>query len=234
MKVFVFDLGGTLMEYKGMPYSWIEYYEKAFETVNTDFNLNLSKEDIQKSCDILKSKNARVIYREVEYSPNEIFADVTEHWHNKANLTEIINSFYKGHKLKPIIFDDTVNCVENLRKKGIKIATLTDLPTAMPDEIFTKDIKGLLKYFDIYVSSLKCGFRKPNKCGLLYIAEHFNVDVQKLTFIGDEEKDIKTAKNANCTSVLISRKILENGEKNYGQDFTIASLDDLLKLTKLY
>lgn len=33
-KVFVFDLGGTLMEYKGMPASWIDYYEQGFKELN--------------------------------------------------------------------------------------------------------------------------------------------------------------------------------------------------------
>lgn len=30
MKVIVFDLGGTLMEYEGMPLNWSNYYEQGF------------------------------------------------------------------------------------------------------------------------------------------------------------------------------------------------------------
>lgn len=30
MKIIVFDLGGTLMEYRGMPLNWSDYYEKGF------------------------------------------------------------------------------------------------------------------------------------------------------------------------------------------------------------
>lgn len=33
MKVIVFDLGGTLMQYVGMPYSWVEFYTKGFEMI---------------------------------------------------------------------------------------------------------------------------------------------------------------------------------------------------------
>lgn len=194
MKVLVFDLGGTLMEYEGMPYSWVEYYEKAFEKVNDEFDLNLSKEDIQKSCEVLKSKNARVVYREVEYSPEVIFTAVTEHWRKKADINAVINSFYRGHELKPIIYDDTIDSLERLIKKGVKIAALTDLPTAMPDEIFRKDIADLLKYFDLYVSSLTCGFRKPSKNGLLYIANHFNIDVQDLVLSVMRKRTLKPQK----------------------------------------
>ena len=212
------------MEYKGMPYSWVEYYENAFNAVNVDFNLNLSKEDIQKSCEVLKSKNARVVYREIEYTPNEIFTVATEHWHKKTDINAIINSFYKGHILMPLIYDDAINCLELLKEKDVKIAALTDLPTAMPDEIFKKDITVLLKYLDLYVSSLTCGFRKPSKNGLIYIAKQFNVNVQDLVFVGDEEKDIKAAKNTGCVSILINRK---NDKREYGQDISINSLNEL-------
>ncbi len=35
-----------------------------------------------------------------------------------------------------------------------------DLGGIMPDELFRQDIQELLKYFDLYLSSLKCGFRR--------------------------------------------------------------------------
>lgn len=221
------------MEYKGMPYSWVDYYKKAFEAVSVDLELNLTEIDITKSCEILKSKNARVVYREIEYTPEEIFTAVTAHWHKKADLSEVIAGFFKGIELKPIIYDDSVACLEYLKEKGFKIAALTDLPTAMPDEFFKKDIIDLIKYFDLYVSSLSCGFRKPNKNGLLYIADYFKTDVEELILIGDEEKDIKTAKNAGCASILIDRNYRENGVKNHGQDFTVYSLEEK-ELMKFY
>ena len=33
IKVAAFDIGGTLMEYKGMPGVWIDYYENGFRHV---------------------------------------------------------------------------------------------------------------------------------------------------------------------------------------------------------
>ena len=33
MKVIVFDLGGTLMQYVGMPHSWVEFYKKGFDAI---------------------------------------------------------------------------------------------------------------------------------------------------------------------------------------------------------
>lgn len=42
-KVLVFDLGGTLMEYKGMPDSWIDYYKQGFETINSYYHCGVSE-----------------------------------------------------------------------------------------------------------------------------------------------------------------------------------------------
>lgn len=46
-------------------------------------------------------------------------------------------------------------------------------------------------------------------------------------YIGDEIKDIKTAKNAGCTSVLINRS---NEEKNYGQDYEVKTLTEIIDI----
>jgi putative hydrolase of the HAD superfamily len=54
-----------------------------------------------------------------------------------------------------------------------------------------------------------------------------NVPIEKITFVGDEKKDIECAKNAGAISVLINRT---DEEKNYGQDYTIQSLTELLNL----
>lgn len=151
-KIYVFDLGGTLMEYKGMPLNWSDFYVGGFSLINQRFNLGLSKTQIDQAVEILKSHNPRICGRQ-----NEILA--------------------------------------------------TDLPSGMPDSIFKPSITELLPYFDLYVSSEVCGFRKPNKAGLEFIANHFNVPVTDLIFIGDEQKDIDCATNANCKFVHISKII---------------------------
>ena len=206
MRVIVFDLGGTLMEYEGMPNSWVDYYEQGFEKINTKYDCKKSASDISKSVDILKTFNPRVHYREKEYSPEFIFSNVLEHWNIDVAVKDCIYTFFEGLQLKAKIFLDTISVLEELRNRKYKIATLTDLPTAMPDELFKRDISELFKYFDLYMSSSICGFRKPNCTGLRQIAEYFNVPITELIFVGDEEKDRKTAQNADCKFVYVNRK----------------------------
>ena len=61
-----------------------------------------------------------------------------------------------------------MDVLQKLKEKRYVIATLTDLPNTMPDEVFKRDIPELL-------------------------------------FVGDEEKDRKTALNAKCKFVRIQR-----------------------------
>ncbi len=70
-------------------------------------------------------------------------------------------------------------------------------------EIFKRDISELKDYFVYYVSSSVAEYKKPNCKGLQLISEKNAIPITKLFFVGDEEKDRKTAINANCKFVWI-------------------------------
>lgn len=227
MKVIVFDIGGTLMEYVGMPYSWVDYYKQGFDAVNEKYSLCATETDIEKSIEILKKYNPRVNYREVEYSPEFLFTKATEHWKKNIDLNAFIDTFFEGFNLKAIVYPDTVITLKKLKGMDCAIAALTDLPSSMPDELFKRDIPELLDLFDLYISSQISGFRKPNATGLKMISEHFGVDISELVFVGDEEKDRLTAVNAGCRFIQINRN-----EKISGSICNLEELTVLLESSK--
>lgn len=201
--VIVFDLGGTLMEYKGMPLNWSEYYYIGFKRVRDANGLELSEIELQESVEILKSYNPRISGRDVEIASEIIFDKAIENWTNKPCIGKAINDFFAGLELSPVIFDYSVNVIKKCKMNGYKVACLTDLPNGMPDSLFKKAIEEIIVLFDLYVSSQSCGVRKPNKEGLALIARIFDTDISDLLFIGDEEKDYMTAKNAGCKFMFI-------------------------------
>lgn len=211
MKVVVFDLGGTLMQYKGMPDSWVDFYKTGFEAIHQKYDDNATEEAIEKSVQMLAEFNPRLSGREIEYSAEFIFTKVLEHWCVTITIQNCIETFWDGLKLKAEIYSDSIDVLQKLKEKGYIIATLTDLPNAMPDEIFKRDISELLDCFDYYVSSSVAGYRKPNCRGLEMIAERYGVPITELVFIGDEEKDRKTATNANCKFIQIDRTKSKTG-----------------------
>ena len=222
MKVIVFDLGGTLMQYVGMPHSWVDFYYNGFKAIIRKFKVHIPEEVVSKSVRMMKEFNPRVNYREIEYPAEYIFTKVLENWHIEIPIRSCIETFWSGLQLEAEIYSETTDVLQKLRKKGYVIAALTDLPNAMPDEIFKRDISGLMDYFDYYVSSAIAGYRKPNCRGLQMISEKYAIPITELLFVGDEEKDRETAINANCRFIWIQRT-----EKN---EESIHNLYDLLEV----
>lgn len=188
-----------------MPRSWEDFYYKGFEKIIQKFKYPVPQEVVEKSFQMLKEFNPRINYREFEYSAEYIFSKILEPWHMDIPVQSCIETFWSGLQLKAEIYPETVHVLQELKEKGYAIATLTDLPSAMPDNIFRRDISELLSYFDYYVSSSVAGYRKPNCRGLHMISEKFSIPVTELIFIGDEEKDKRTAMNAKCKFIWIQR-----------------------------
>ena len=67
--------------------------------------------------------------------------------------------------------------------------------------------------FDLYVSSLSCGYKKPNVKGLKDIADFFNATPDEMLMTGDDLRDVKVAKNFGCqsTGTYHSRSIRSGG-----------------------
>ena len=227
MKVIVFDIGGTLMEYKNMPLSWLDFYKDGFRYVRSELSLNITENDIDKSFDVLKSYNPRINPREVDVTPEVIFSEATAHWQGEFTLSDVINKFYESMNLTAYIYPETIDFLDKLKAEGYIIAALTDVAIGMPDELHKSYFPELLPYFDMYVSSISCGYRKPNPKGLSDIAENFGVVTSEIIMIGDEEKDIKTAKRFGCKSVLIDRR---DRNVDFGQDYTVTDLNGILNI----
>ena len=118
-----------------------------------------------------------------------------------------------------------------MRDRGIKIATLTDVATGMPDELHKSYFPELMPFFDLYVSSTSCRYRKPNIKGLCDIAVYFGIKPDEMIFIGDERKDVLVANDFGCTSVYIDRY---NNNRDFGQKFTVKDLNGFYDIvTKL-
>ena len=227
IKVVVFDIGGTLMEYRDMPNSWVDFYPKAFDHVNEKLALGLTEDELKKSLEVLLTYNPRLHYRERDFSPEHIFKDVTADWKGEFTVNDVINAFFESMKLVPYLFPESIAVLKKLHEQGIKTAALTDVACGMPDEMQIGYFSDVMPYFDEYVSSVNCGYRKPSPVGLERIAERFRADKSEMIFVGDEEKDIKTADRFGCISVLIDRKHSGN---NFGQAHTITKLTELFPI----
>ena len=224
IKSAVFDIGGTLMEYKGMPCVWVDYYENGFLHVCEKLLPQLTEKNIADGMEILRGYNPSIKFREADYSYERIFGEIVRKWGVDILPEKIAYCFFEAFPLKAYTYPETVPVLQKLRDRGIKIATLTDVATGMPDELHKSYFPELMPFFDLYVSSTSCRYRKPNIKGLCDIAVYFGIKP-------DERKDVLVANDFGCTSVYIDRY---NNNRDFGQKFTVKDLNGFYDIvTKL-
>ncbi len=76
--------------------------------------------------------------------------------------------------------------------------------------------------FDDYLSSCSLGVRKPNPHGLTLLMQKYKLLPNEVLFVGDEDKDFETAKNANCWFIRV--------DKNKKHEKSIQTVEKLLEL----
>lgn len=108
---------------------------------------------------------------------------------------------------------------------------MTDVATCMPDLMHKNYVTPLLPYFDFYVSSLSCGYKKPNPKGLKDISEHFGIAPDNMVMIGDTSRDVNAGKNIGCHSILINRS--GKPSQDFGQEYTVINAMEILDLIQI-
>jgi putative hydrolase of the HAD superfamily len=222
VQAFAFDLGGTLLEYEGLPPNWADFYGEAFNHANTALKLNLNKLEIDTAISMLKKYNPRINPRDIEFSSTYIFGEATSTWNlGNHSINEVAYCFYQYFQKRVKVFPDAVALLKFLRAQGFKIGILTDLPIGMPEEIIRESVALLECDIDCVLTSTGIGVRKPNSKGLETLAGAFGVTPKQIVFIGDEEKDILTARKIGAISIFINRIGIE---KSFGEDIQINDL----------
>ena len=131
------------------------------------------------------------------------------------------------------IFPGTIDMLDNLKKKGIKLAICSNKPSRAANKVLS-DLK-LKSYFEIVVGgdSLN-GIRKPDPRHLLAAITPLGVEVNSTLMVGDSSNDIVVAKKAGVNSVAVSFGYTSIKASDLGADATISHFDDLIPVLDLF
>ena len=224
VKCWVFDVGGTLLEYAGMPLSWVDSYPETFARVNEEMGLGSGPAGMGAAVEALRRLNARVNPREEEYDARRVFAAVTRAWGVAADPYAVALCFYRQFQRRVRVLGDAPRALDRLRRAGCPLGALTDLPTGMPTELARADAAPLADRLDCLLTSVDVGWRKPRREGLDLLAARLGVDTRAMAFVGDEPKDMQAARNAGALAVLVDR---HGQAPDCGEDRRVRSLDEL-------
>ena len=230
IKAIVFDIGQTLTFYP-LPLNWSKLYRPAFEAVSNKLGFDISEEEYSHIGVVLTKYNARINPRDVEVSSDEVFGEILEGTNIKKELVnDIKREFYSFFRTEVKVYPEAEPILKELKRKNILLATLSDVPYGMDNVYALGDLGELVKYIDLPYTSNDIGYRKPFGIGLIKIAEEFHIEPSELVFVGDEIKDIECAHNAGTKGILINRT---QDDKNFGQDYTIKDLEELMDIVNI-
>ena len=110
--------------------------------------------------------------------------------------------YYDAHcQIKTAPYPGIPELMQNLRKKHIKLAIISNKPDSAVQELAQRFFPGLT---EVVVGESPSVRRKPNPDAVLAAAQYMNVPIDRCVYIGDSEVDIQTAGNAgmDCISVV--------------------------------
>jgi phosphoglycolate phosphatase len=124
------------------------------------------------------------------------------------------------------VYPGVIEGLESMRRRGLKLACLTNKPTAFARPLLQK--KGLAGYFDQVFGGDAFERKKPDPLPLQKTCEALGTAPHATLVVGDSRNDAAAARAAGCPVVLVSYGY-NHGEPVAGVDAdgVIARLDEL-------
>ena len=223
-----FDLGDTLIFYRDVPMSWVALYPKALQSVAARCNTSPTESQFATAEQILARHNTRITPRTHEVRAEEIFSSILGSWEidPAQHLRAAMEAYFTFFQQQMCAYPETVEVLTTLRQCGMPVGILTDVAYGMPREFVERDITGagINGLFDVLVTSVEVGVRKPEPAGYVALADRLGVAPGEMLYIGNEPKDVIGAARAGMTSVFLDRA---NSGANHGQHFTVSTLTGL-------
>jgi putative hydrolase of the HAD superfamily len=131
----------------------------------------------------------------------QTFAGLATNQPSKELFSDLYQHFATAAPWK--IFDDTLPCLESLRRRGVKLGIISNWDNRLRPLLRAL---GLEQYFEVIVVSGEVGSHKPDAKIFELAATKLGVPAKSILHIGDSsQEDFTGARNAGLQSVLIKR-----------------------------
>lgn len=143
----------------------------------------------------------------------------------------MMESFFSFFLEEASLYPEAKQVLSVLKFEGIKLGVYTNVAYGMLEPLALRDIVDLSPVFDVVLTSVSVGYRKPNAKGYQILLHGLNAKPDEMLFVGDEENDIVGANRLGIGSVLVNRS---GGSLDFGQRHTIQSLAEIPDILSLY
>ena len=209
-KLIIFDLDGTLID--------------TLSDIEHIFNYVLIKNGLEKKSKNFYKKNIGNGLENLlrKCIPDNFMGDFDL-------LSKSVRDRYKSQlNTKTEIYDGIILVLEYLKKNQVNMAVISN-------KLHSLAVRSVNTYFNSYemkVVGAEGGFpRKPSPDSTFHVLQHFNCSSSDALFIGDSIVDVKTAQNANISSVgVLWGNGTEEDFKKQKSDFILEKPQDLLSI----
>jgi putative hydrolase of the HAD superfamily len=228
LKGVLFDLGNTLAEY----YTRAEFpgvLEQAVSEVQSYLDLHgeavESSEELRQrvQAENHEARNYRV--RPLETRLTRIFSLA-----NDRHLEGICRAFMKPIFALGRCYDDSAAVLSELRRRGLKIAIVSNAPWGSPSYLWREEIErlGLREHVDDITICTDIGWRKPARPIFLHTLSKLGLTAEDCVFVGDHPRwDVEGPRRVGMEAIIVDRTGTASGAGH------IADLNELLARLKL-
>jgi putative hydrolase of the HAD superfamily len=215
-KAIIFDLDDTLIDFRERKKVLIEASVKA-----------MIKAGLKEKFSVLL-KEFTAFYWETGIEDQNIFEKFFMHKYGKVDyriLAHAVIAYRRANipLLKP--YPDVIKVLKHLKKKGVKLAVLSDAPRINANIRLVE--VGMDSLFDTVVTFDDVGALKPNPRGFKMVLDRLNVSASDCLMVGDNPlRDVVGARNAGIKMCLAAYSCSENVKTEY----RINSIKELLKV----
>lgn len=137
----------------------------------------------------------------------------------------LFDEYVISHFNEAPLFDNALEVLRELRKRGIKLGLATSTPRRRLEKVL--DYYSLRELFDVTVGGDEVLASKPDPSIYLKAFNQMNVNPKNGMIVGDTEYDIIPAKKIGAIAVLVLR---DNRQVNEKPNYVIRKLSEIIDI----
>lgn len=222
MSFVAFDVGETLIEYRGIALDWSAHYRAALTHALAGAPAGSDGRVLDAAVAVLAAYNTRLRPRRAEAAEGEVTARI-------AALCGVAaepfgDRFFAYFQRRAVALPGAAQLLAELRSAGHYLVALSDVPYAMPARLLRDDLGELATWLDRVVSSCQVGERKPSGKGLRDLLAQSGCTAAGACYVGNEAKDMAAARDAGMRGILLA----PHGDfPDYRQTHSVRSLTEV-------